>query len=75
MKIFNNFVLSFYIFFSKNIIFNINIMFRFIVFKCNIFFFIICIKPITNSGIKFTTIFSMLNSPTMRLCNLFKNRN
>ena len=75
MKMFNYLFLSIQILFCKDVIFNIYVMSWFIVFKCNIFFFIICIKPITNSGIKFTTIFSMLNSPTMCLCNLFKNWN
>ena len=75
MKMFNDFILSFQIFLSKNIIFNVFIMCRFIILKYNILFFIICINKITNTSIELSTILCMLNIPTMFFSNLFKHWN
>lgn len=71
MEMFNDFLLSFQIFLSKNVVFNIFIMCRFIILKHNILFFVIRINKITNSSVKLSAILRVLYFPTMLFCNLF----
>ena len=60
MKMFNNFILPYYVLFSKNIIFDVSIMKFFIIFDNNISLFVICIYKISNSRIELSTILSVL---------------
>ena len=64
MKMFNYLFLSIQILFCKDVIFNIYIMSWFIILNNNISLFVISIYKITNSSIKFSTIFCMLKIPS-----------
>jgi len=75
MKMLNYFILTINILLPQYIVLSINIMFWLIIFKNNIFFFIICIYKITYSSIEFSTVFRMLNNPIMFFRDRFKNRN
>jgi len=60
MKMFNNFILPYYIFFSKNIICDVYIMKFLIIFNNNVPLLVISIYKISNSCIELSTILSML---------------